>query len=508
MSLNIIWEKGRKLATFRLIHLDIRYPINDVPHANLVLAGKEVSMLSLSSDAESDLQMMVPGKSVSIQTGKETLFSGNIVEQQVQFAQGERTVVLTVCHATQMLKTNYRSQIFTEQSDSDVFALLLQNFSAKIEEMRFKHPQLIQFSCSDWQFLKARLQACGLWLVVTPKAVSVMKPALKTSAEVVITPHVSRSIEILRNNSLLPERLDVSSWDIKQQEMRAASPAAAPALAEASLSSAGMATSTKREWHHGYSLSLEEDEQRAFADSRMQLNHISSLHASIILTGDAGYVPGQTLELKGFGKGIDGKALVTAVCHTFQPGDWTTTLEVGADLTGIFHGEMLPGVNGLHIGIVEEDKTQADDDGIHYLAVSMPALCLGKQTINARLSSPFASNGRGLTFWPRKGDEVVLGFFENDPRFPVIVGAMHSPKNKLPDTAFSDGIGLVLQDGQLNQQLVLYPQKGILQEVAKGDVKSSLQLQEGKAMLFTEDALNIEGKKSVTIKGAKVDLNQ
>ena len=39
-----------------------------------------------------------------------------------------------------------------------------------------------------------------------------------------------------------------------------------------------------------------------------------------------------------------------------------------------------------------------------------------------RLSSIYASNNCGITFFPEKGDEVILGFIENNPKEPIIIG--------------------------------------------------------------------------------------
>ena len=50
----------------------------------------------------------------------------------------------------------------------------------------------------------------------------------------------------------------------------------------------------------------------------------------------------------------------------------------------------------------------------------------------ARLASPDAGNGRGYFFRPEPGDEVVVGFFNNDPRQPIILGALFGSKNAPP----------------------------------------------------------------------------
>jgi len=50
----------------------------------------------------------------------------------------------------------------------------------------------------------------------------------------------------------------------------------------------------------------------------------------------------------------------------------------------------------------------------------------------ARMAHFYASNKSGSFFLPEIGDEVVLGFLDNDPRFPVILGSLYNGKNAAP----------------------------------------------------------------------------
>jgi uncharacterized protein involved in type VI secretion and phage assembly len=46
----------------------------------------------------------------------------------------------------------------------------------------------------------------------------------------------------------------------------------------------------------------------------------------------------------------------------------------------------------------------------------------------ARLGGLYASNAVGTAFYPEIGDEVVVGFMNEDPRFPVVLGSVYSKK--------------------------------------------------------------------------------
>ncbi|MFK8162802.1 MAG: phage baseplate assembly protein V, partial [Lewinella sp.] len=49
--------------------------------------------------------------------------------------------------------------------------------------------------------------------------------------------------------------------------------------------------------------------------------------------------------------------------------------------------------------------------------------------------SLYATNGKGSFILPEVGDEVFLGFLNDDPRFAIILGSAYSSKNPPPYTA-------------------------------------------------------------------------
>lgn len=527
MSLSIsLGTAKKKLATFRCTQAIVHYRINEVPLATLTLVTAHAMRNKLSPAEENELTLLVPGSAVMVAVDKDTLFSGVISEQQMLFSHGERTVVVKAYHGMQSLKALYRSQIFSKQSDAEI---IKKQFKAhdvtldKVEGLSWKHPQMVQFNCTDWRFIRSRLHASAVWLVTTPKTVSVLKPALKTPVRKFSPgdPEL-RAMMFRRSNTALAKKLQASSWEIKKQSMHKASIAESPKLAGGALDAGEIKTLSAQTWVQGGSRDLLPEEQAALANSHQLLCHLLGVQADIEVTGEAGYQVGQTLQLNGFGKGLDGKGVLTGVQHILEPGDWCTHLEIGAEPAHTIDSELVPGAYGLHIGVVGENKKGPDDN--HCLNITLPVLQLDKTPILARLAGPFASKESGLNVYPEQGDEVVIGFFEDDPRFPVILGSMHNPQNKAPATALNDGKGLVLKTKDWTQRIILHPQKGLLLEEKKGSKVSTLTLKEGKATLDTsdgvildskkavqinsDDKLDANGKKGVTIKGAKVNINQ
>ena len=84
----------------------------------------------------------------------------------------------------------------------------------------------------------------------------------------------------------------------------------------------------------------------------------------------------------------------------------------------------------MQIGVVK--KLDEDPEGEHKIQVAVPVLNVEKEGVWARLASFYGSNGIGAFFIPEIGDEVVLGYFNNDPCHPVILGSLYSSKNMPP----------------------------------------------------------------------------
>jgi uncharacterized protein involved in type VI secretion and phage assembly len=56
----------------------------------------------------------------------------------------------------------------------------------------------------------------------------------------------------------------------------------------------------------------------------------------------------------------------------------------------------------------------------------------------ARLSSFYATKDSGAFFIPEVGDEVIIGFINEDPQQPIILGSVYSSKQTPPLTADKD----------------------------------------------------------------------
>jgi uncharacterized protein involved in type VI secretion and phage assembly len=143
------------------------------------------------------------------------------------------------------------------------------------------------------------------------------------------------------------------------------------------------------------------------------------------------------LALAGLGGRFNGNAWVSGVHHGIEGGIWLTTADFGLSPRG-FAAEtpnisapqasaQLPQVQGLQTGVV---KAVAKDPGNEFrVQVNLPLVGGAKNALVwARLATFYASKGFGALFYPEPGDEVVVGFMNDDPRYPVVLGSVYSKK--------------------------------------------------------------------------------
>jgi Rhs element Vgr protein len=143
--------------------------------------------------------------------------------------------------------------------------------------------------------------------------------------------------------------------------------------------------------------------------------------------------------VEGMGARFSGTVLLSGVHHEIVDGNWATEAEFGlspewfverADVRAPAAAGLLPSVDGLQVGVVL--KLDGDPDGEHRIQVSVPVLQAESAGVWARLMQFHGSSGIGTFFVPEVGDEVVLGYFGDDPSHPVVLGSLYSSKRVPP----------------------------------------------------------------------------
>src|SRR5450830_1283267 len=392
-----VGKKREALAYLQPVLLETRHGVNQIAGAKLILVAPEGTMSNLKEHAQ-DAARCAVGADIVIKTKSGVvLFSGVVVQQECRLQRDRAELVLKLRHPLQRLTVSHRSQLFEKKTDADILRALLKEHRidlGRVAGLGVTHPQLIQFACSDWQFVKTRLHANGVWLLPTEKGVDVIQPKLAAKADHTLqaeasqlAPGVLEEAHWRFSSEDQPKKLEVAAWDITQQAMSRTALAKAPAIGSGGLDPARLTTLSDLPWELLSSMPMAADEQTALAAARLLAQHAQGVQASFTVMGSTAYSVGETLALSGFGSHFDGAGIITEIRHQMSQGLWRTTLSLGCDCARGIDTALLPSVpSGLHIGVV--DSYAKDAANLDRLRVTVPALKLGKKALWARFAAP------------------------------------------------------------------------------------------------------------------------
>ena len=498
-----ITKAANKISSARLVYLDGSASSSDFPLSNA--------------------DTFVPGKEVEILAGAEndpvSLFKGIIIRQCLKIRDHTAPQFVVECrHKAVKLTVGRKGAYFFDQKDSEIISTLLgnANVDADVEATTVSHKQQVQYYCTDWDFLLTRAEANGRLVLTNADKVEVKKPVFTGSSGCTL----QFGATILEMDAEIDARLQYSAvksvaWDPAQQtvlEKDAADPGVSgPGNLQTSDLTAAIALD-HLELQNG---AITEEEAQAWADSEWLSSQMSRVNGRIKCEGIGTVNPGNIVTLAGAGDRFNGNVFVTGVRHDFDlVQGWKMHIQFGsvrrfADDNGLSAPKasaLLPGVNGLQIGVVVSNE---DPDGEHRVRVRMPLLNEDEDGSWARVASLDAGHERGFFFRPEIGDEVVLGFLNDDPRQAVILGMLHSSAKAAPLEGSEDNHEKVYQS-RSKMRLYFNDDKRVTQletpagnkiTLSEKDKGIKMEDQNGNKIEMTPDGIKIESSKALQLKG-------
>lgn len=473
------------------------------------------------SFALSASDLFKPGQEIEIAAGagnrQDVLFKGKVVRHSVKLRERSATHLVVECrHAAMKLTVARKNANFFDQSDSDIIEALLgaAGVSAEVESTRLKHKQVVQFHASDWDFLVARAQANGKLVWPDGDKLVVKAPAVAGATACTL----QFGATLLEFDAEIDARDQYSAvkavtWDAAQQQVLTVDGASPGLAGPGNLSGddlAGVAAADSLQLRHA---ALPEAEAQAWADGAWLGRRLNKVSGRGKCDGIGSVKPGAVVELAGVGERFNGKVLVSGVRHEFdQVHGWKTHLQFGgvppaapASLSAPAAGGLVAAVPGLQIGVVTSNE---DPDGEHRVRIRLPLVDGGDDGIWARVASLDAGDDRGFFFRPEIGDEVVVGFLDDDPRHGVILGMLHSSAKAAPlqgsddnhEKLYKSRSGLRLQFNDDKKVMTLDTPAGNSIILSEDDKSIVLADQNGNKITMNSDGIKIESAKATEIK--------
>ncbi|CAQ84333.1 MULTISPECIES: phage baseplate assembly protein V [Photorhabdus] len=479
----------KELNELIVSELKISRRINAIPQAVVKLRAKESESGVYQSDVQRMLKSCRPGVKAELRILNTRLFSGDIVQQKTELVYAKtHTIKLVLRHDLQRITGNFRTRVFANTRDRKVIADLLNTATLKpafsgTSHWDIDHEQLVQYRCSDWQFLLQRLYATNSWLLAeedkdnTQGKVTIIAPNSLPLNERWTLQHQAdhQAIRLYSTELMLDNRFDtaeavVSAWDIDDQALLVAWKETLSQVGKDALASDNFSQTNKDSSELLLSCPLSTKEVQFLTRSQLVMRRLTAVRGSLKVEGSTKYRLGHELMLSGFGENMDGSQILTGVDHRITAEEsWKTTLHVGLELP--LKAEYVTQVNGVHIGKVAD--YQSDSKKWDRIPVLIPAFGTNIPLF-ARLGKPYASHQSGFCFYPETGDEVILSFLEGDPRYPVIIDSLHNPKQQTPLQISKENnlkMLMIKQSDKDEQQLLFDSQQQTVALIGKKNIE-------------------------------------
>jgi len=431
--------------SYQVMSLSIHKELNRVSTASLVFRDGDAALQTFPLSNKTDF---VPGKKIEISIGRDGLnksaFKGIIIKHAVKVKANGNTELHVECMDVAVKMTiGRKSKYFQNVKDSDVFDDLLSTYGIRSdpETTTLKHQELVQHNVTDWDFMLLRAEANGMLLNVDDGSIKIAKPAIGNEVLQVNYGSSILEFEAEMDARFQYKSVNAESWDYSNQQLFTADTSSSSFAEQGNITSEDLAQAIspdKFDMHH--SGHLLEQELKDWTESVMLRSRLAKIRGRARFTGFSGIKPADTLKLSGVGDRFNGKAFVTAVRQEIGDGTWETQVQFGLDPKRyvFLHNDineapsagLVGAIRGLQIGIVVQ--LESDPDGQDRILVRVPVIDSAGQGIWTRIASLDAGNERGAFFMPEIGDEVIVGFINDDPRHPVVLGMLHSSNKPAP----------------------------------------------------------------------------
>lgn len=506
-----------------VLSIHIEKKVNRIASAKIIILDGEPNTGKFDASSSSTF---VPGATISIEAGYDNnnavIFSGLIMSQTIRIDNLVGSALEIECrdNAIKMI-VGRKSLTFSKQKDSDIISSIIGNYSGLSSDVTATTtvwPEQVQFYATDWDYILALAEANGLIVTTLNGKVSVFPPD-KSTASVLTVTYGDNLLEFNAKLNAVTQLGNVAanSWDFKTQ-------AVVNGNAAPNVSGPGNLTTKKLSEAIGlstYQLQTSAPLESADLTNWSKAQIIKSEYAKIM--GEAKFQgtnlidPGKYMTFAGIGDRFNGDYLIGGVVHDLSQGNWVSEVTLGLspfwfteepDVVAPPASGLVPGAKGLFNATVK--KMDEDPDSQYRVLVDVPLLDPKGEGIWARLTNFYSTNGAGAFFMPEVGDEVILGFINEDPRYPVILGSVYSSANLKPFTGLNpnqkNSVKAIVSKSGISVQFddenkvwtVATPNKNTI-IISDKDKKITIQDENNNCIVMSNSGIDLSSQKNINI---------
>ena len=184
-----ISSKGSEIAdTIGVISVTVNKAVNRIPYARIVLQDGDMSDQDFPISNRDDFK---PGAEITIKAGygtsQDVIFQGVIVKHGIRISGDNYSRLIIECRDKAVAMTvGRRNGNYVNTTDSAIISQLISNYSglsAEVDSTDLTWKELVQYYCTDWDFLVSRAEVNGLLVIVDDGKVKVKAPQTSGSPE-------------------------------------------------------------------------------------------------------------------------------------------------------------------------------------------------------------------------------------------------------------------------------------------------------------------------------------
>lgn len=450
ITFKILIEGEELSKLYEVKSITVSKETNKIPTAQIVLIDGDPSARDFKLSNE---ELLIPGKQIEITAGyhsdEETIFKGIVIKHNLRIRANTSQLIIECKDEAVKMTVGRKSKYYYESSDSDIFEEIIGAYglSGDIESTNYTHPELVQYNASDWDFLVSRAQANGKLCFVDDGTITIAKPDVGQSEVETVTfggSLLDFDAEIDARHQV--QKVAAYGWNHADQELVEVEGQDPSISLNGNLSVSDLNEVIgleNLELRHGGAVT--DTELQDWADAKWLFQQLAKVRGRVKFQGIPSVKPNTILKLEGVGDRFNGNVYVTGVQHVLSEGNWVCNAQFG--LTTEWFSEtfeisakpasgLLPAIQGLQVGIVSQ--LEEDPDGEDRILVQIPIINNEEEGIWCRVASPDAGENRGVYFRPELGDEVIVGFINQDPNDAIVLGMLHSSAKPSPITATDD----------------------------------------------------------------------
>lgn len=494
----------------RVLEACVTREIGALPEARVVL--RYASDDAMSPDGNDGFP---PGAAIEIAVVRfgapVSLFRGVLTGKSMSLDRaGSRLLTLVCRHPLYVATLAPNVRLWHDSSDADCIVQVLAQYGqvVHVRSSGTVHQVLWQCEASDWDFVRARAEANGWWLLAGDDGVELrvpdeaQVPAFELEAGISI-----HAFEGRWDVCDQPLGVQALAWDSLAQDMvamAATEPAALPGRRPGAMLAAIHGQSLEQR----YAGDIGAQALQTLASAALQARRRGSPSGRIRCIGTPHAMPGAWMGLRGLGSDFDGDVPVSGVTQTVDADGWITEVRFGTPVDSEQRIEPAPRHDpwhGLQIGIVEALEDPRGEDRVRVRLVLAGGDAIG---VYARLAKPDAGPDRGMVFLPEIGDEVVLACPAGNPAHAVILGSLHSsarpsplaPRDDNPLKGYVSRSGMKLSFDDAARTMRLDTPAGRSLLLSDGDAALRIEDPHGNRIVMDADGIAIESAGKLSLR--------